>query len=75
MNYCEKPARYEQMMQYAERLAKPFPIVRVDFYYVRDKIYLGELTFTSAGGLGVAFSDEAQKMMGAMIELPQEDCK
>lgn len=72
---CEKPARYEQMMQYAERLAKPFPIVRVDFYYVRDKIYLGELTFTSAGGLGVAFSDEAQKMMGREIILPNEVTK
>lgn len=66
-----KPARYEEMVDLAEKLAKPFPVVRVDFYYVNDKIYLGELTFTSAGGLGTGWSDEAQIIMGDLIQLPE----
>ena len=68
---CEKPADVDKMISYAEKLAKPFPVVRVDFYYVNGRIYLGELTFTSAGGLGVAFSDEAQRIMGELIVLPE----
>jgi len=68
---CDKPANFDKMVEYAERLAKPFPVVRVDFYYVNGKIYLGELTFTSAGGIGTAFSDEAQRMMGELIKLPE----
>lgn len=68
---CERPKHFDKMVEYAERLAKPFPVVRVDFYYVNDKIFLGELTFTSAGGLGTAFSDEAQRLIGSLIELPK----
>ena len=67
---CEKPDEFDKMVEYAEILAKPFPVVRVDFYYVNGRIYLGELTFTSAGGLGTAFSKEAQNIMGRLIELP-----
>lgn len=67
---CEKPEGYEELLKYAEKLAKPFPFVRVDFYSVKSKLYLGELTFTSAGGLGVAFLDSAQAEMGSMLALP-----
>lgn len=40
------PIAYAEMQQYAEILATPFPFVRVDFYFVNNKIYLAELTFT-----------------------------
>lgn len=46
-----KPRNYDKMVELAEKLAKPFPFVRVDFYEVGDKIYLGEMTFYSGGGL------------------------
>ena len=35
----------------AEILAKRFPFVRVDFYFVNNEIVFGELTFTPAGGM------------------------
>ena len=67
---CEKPKDFDKMITYAEKLAKPFPFCRVDFYYVNGKIYLGELTFTSAGCLDASYTDEAQRQMGALIQLP-----
>ena len=39
------------MIRYAKILSKPFPQVRVDFYEVDGKVYFGELTFSSLGGL------------------------
>ena len=47
----EKPKRYEEMILLAEKLASEFPFVRVDFYYVNNRIYFGELTFTPNNGM------------------------
>ena len=47
----KKPKHYDKMIELAEKLAKPFPFVRVDFFEVGDRIYLGEMTFYSGGGL------------------------
>lgn len=45
-----KPKQFELMMEYAKKLSKDFKFVRVDFYEVDNKVYLGELTFTPAAG-------------------------
>lgn len=34
------------MLEYARKLSKEFVFVRVDFYEVNNRVYLGELTFT-----------------------------
>lgn len=47
----EKPKFFDEMVRYAERLAEPFPFVRIDFYELKDKIYVGEMTFYSGGGI------------------------
>lgn len=41
---------YERMIKIARDLAEPFQFVRVDFYLVDGKIYVGELTFFDNGG-------------------------
>ena len=46
-----KPRCLEKAIEYAERLSKGFPFVRVDLYIIGDKIYFGELTFTPAAGM------------------------
>lgn len=46
----KKPKKLEEMINLAERLSKDVELLRVDFYYVKDKIYFGELTFTPANG-------------------------
>lgn len=64
-----KPDNFDQMMLIAEKLAKPFPVVRVDLYNIGGKICFGEMTFTSLGGLMDFYTDEFQKMCGDLIDV------
>ena len=47
----KKPEHFEEMKEYAKKLSEDFKFVRVDFYEIDGKVYLGELTFTPAAGL------------------------
>jgi len=40
-----------EFINIAEKLSKPFTFVRVDLYYVNNKIYFSELTFCPGGGM------------------------
>lgn len=64
-----KPKNLGRMIEVAEKLAKPFPCVRVDLYNIDGKIYFGELTFTSYGGLQDFYTDEFQLIAGSQIDL------
>lgn len=44
-NVIEKPKGFEKMKKVAEILSKDFPYVRVDLYFINNKVYFGELTF------------------------------
>lgn len=68
----EKPKNYEKMIELAEKLAKPFPFVRVDFYEIGDKILLGEMTFYSGGGVLPFDPEEWDFEMGSWLELPEK---
>lgn len=48
---CLIPPNIEKVIADAEKLAEPFPFVRVDFIFVNEQIYFGELTFYSAAGV------------------------
>lgn len=63
-----KPACLEEMLEYAKLLSKGFPQVRVDFYVVNNKPYIGELTLSSGYGY---FSTEYYKYLGKKIDLSQ----
>lgn len=47
----QKPEHYELMRSLVVKLAKEFTFVRVDLYYVNQKIYFGEYTFYPGGGM------------------------
>ena len=68
-NVIPKPLNFDRMINIAEKLAKPFPVVRVDLYNIGGIIYFGEMTFTSLGGLMNFYSDEFQTLAGSMINL------
>ena len=40
-----KPRNFNKMIEFAEKLAKDIPFIRVDFYEVDGHLYFGELTF------------------------------
>ncbi len=68
---AEKPANFDKMIALADKLAKPFPFVRVDFYDINGKIYFGELTFYSGGGFSHISPVEWDRKLGNKLKLPK----
>lgn len=69
-NVHQKPSCYEEMIKICKDLAKPFPFVRIDFYDYNGKPVLGEMTFTPAGCAARYYSEDGQKLLGSLIQLP-----
>ena len=68
----EKPKNFEKMKEIAAKLSKPFPFVRVDFYDLGDRVYVGEMTFYSGGALLSFEPFEWDEKYGEMIRLPDK---
>lgn len=64
----QRPAMLDTAIEYAERLAMPFPCVRVDLYILQDRIYFGELTFTPCGGVDNDICD-GDIIMGNLLDI------
>lgn len=64
-----KPDGYEQLFEYAEKLAKPFPFVRADFYLDSGKVIFGELTFTPCNGFDYNRLLSTNEMFGNMLDI------
>lgn len=65
----QKPDDFEKMIEIAKQLSKDIIHVRIDLYYINNRIYFGEYTFHNNGGI-VRFSPaEWNGMVGDMIEL------
>ena len=59
-----KPLNLQKMLDAAAALSKGFPQIRVDFYEVNGKLYIGEMTFTSQGGYMEYYTQEHLLDMG-----------
>ena len=60
------------MLKIANDLAKDFPHVRVDLYWVNNKVYFGELTFYLLSGYESFKPDEFDYILGEKFELPKK---
>lgn len=67
----KKSPRYDEMVLLAQKLAKPFPFVRVDLYEVDGKIYFGEMTFTPAKGTLILDDDECDYEIGNWLDISE----
>lgn len=66
----EKPKNFQVMKEYAKKLACNFNFVRVDFYEIDGRVYLGELTFTP-GAFFFKYVNPADNLkMGNLLTLP-----
>ena len=65
-----KPEKLDEMLVLAEKLAKDIPFVRVDFYYVDDRIYFSELTFFPAAGFVPFEPEEWDEVFGDWLVFP-----
>lgn len=68
-----KPENVEKLFEYAEKLTKPFPFVRADFYLEKGQVIFGELTFTPMAGFDTNRLPETQKLFGGYVKLPFEE--
>jgi hypothetical protein len=64
-----KPKNLNQMLDYARKLSSEFIFVRVDFYNIEGKIYLGELTFSPSNLLFGLKNREQSIYLGNFIDL------
>ena len=71
----EKPKGFEEMKKIAEDLSKDFLHVRVDFFYENEKIYFGEMTFTTSAGFGKIDPFEYDVEMGSWLDISKKDEK
>lgn len=64
-----KPENLNRMIEIAEKLSEGFPVLRVDLYNIKGKIYFGELTFTSQGGFMDFYTPEFLRLLGSKINI------
>ena len=67
----EKPKCLNEMIQLAKILSSGFNYVRVDFYIINDKIYFGEMTFTSSSGTEDIWPEHFANMLAKKYKLPK----
>lgn len=65
----EKPKRFDEMLEIAEKLSEDFPHVRVDLYNVDGRIYFGELTFYDGSGYQRYEPDEFDFILGEKFKI------
>lgn len=68
-----KPVGLEKMLEIANRFAKDFPFIRVDFYSINGHVYVGELTFYPWSGCVQFTPDSFDFEMGDLFTLPQSN--
>ena len=71
----QKPSKLNEMINLSKILSKDIPHVRVDFYYMNEKIYFGEMTFYHQSGYGKFHPKEFGELLGSWIELPSKVTK
>ena len=65
------PPCFEEMKKLAAKLSEGIPFLRVDFYYVKGRVYVGELTFYHESGLGNIRPSEWNGRLGEMIDISE----
>jgi hypothetical protein len=68
-----KPIQFDTMKKFAQILSSGIPHLRVDFYIVDEKVFVGELTFYHMSGLTEITPSEWNLKMGDWIALPPKD--
>lgn len=67
-----KPLFFDEMCSLARKLSKGIPQVRVDFYYIKGKIYFGEMTFYHNSGIFSISPQEWDYKIGEWLVLPNK---
>lgn len=66
-----KPERFQEMIEFAEKISKGIPHVRCDFYEVNGEAYFGEMTFYHFSGFTPFEPAEWDKRFDDMVDIKQ----
>lgn len=61
-----RPSCLDEMFDIARKLSFPFPELRLDFYVINGKPYIGEMTFTSGYGF---YTDDYYDYLGGKMDI------
>lgn len=64
-----KPQNLDEMLLAAEKLAKPFPLARIDFYSIDNQLYFGEITLTPGSGFHANLTAYGQEQLVKGLKL------
>ena len=65
----ERPKNLDLIIKYSKKLSNEFVFVRVDFYEIKGKLYLGELTFTPSNLIN-SFKNRKQRLyLGSLLNI------
>lgn len=70
-NPPQKPLNFNKMLDFATKLSRGIPFVRVDFYEINGLLYFGELTFFPGNGFEEFTPLEWDYKMGSWLKLPK----
>lgn len=64
-----KPKNLEGMIDATKKLTEDFPFVRVDVYSIKNKIFVGELTFFPGAGFSKFYPPEWDLILGVLFDI------
>jgi len=67
--FFRKPQNLDLILSYARQLSQEFVFVRIDFYEVNGKVYLGEMTFSPSNVCFTLKNMEQAKYLGSFIDV------
>ncbi|MFD2131650.1 ATP-grasp fold amidoligase family protein [Pseudogracilibacillus auburnensis] len=69
----KKPEKLCEMINLSKKLSANIPHLRVDFYYIKEKIIFGEMTFFHQSGMGQIRPTKFDNQIGEWLKLPKTD--
>lgn len=72
-NEFVRPENLSRIIELSEILAEGIHHLRVDWYEVNGKIYVGELTFFDGGGFSLFYPQKYNEIIGSWIQLESEE--
>jgi hypothetical protein len=68
----KRPDRLDLMLSLAHELSRGIPYIRVDFYSIEKKLYVGELTFHHGSGYEKFDPPEWNTILGSWMSIPPQ---
>ena len=65
----KKPEKWDEIIEFSEKLSKGVPYLRVDTYVIDGRILFGEMTFFHGTGFGKWWPEGTDEWLGGFLKL------